>query len=365
MSPLVADVEVPRRSAGGEQAVRLMGQADFPPRISPWREFVRQQGQHSVNHDPTWLLALAQGRRHQTCCLEARAGDQLTGLLPLALVEGPLFGRFLVSLPWLSSGGVCCLDEQTGSALVDRAVRLADELQVQFLELRHERPVAHPALRQIVTDKVHMRLELPQSEADLWQQLSRKVRHQIRKADRLGFREIWGGVELLDEFYAVFSRRMRELGSPVDGRPLFASVLAHFPAAAELCVVREGTRPVAGALVLHGREATEMIRSAALSELRPTAINTWLHGRVMLRAMAHGSRVLDLGRPTIGSSVHTFKSRLGALPQPSAWQHYIRGRSPAEIRRASGKFDAWIQLWRRLPLPVTRCVGPAIARGLP
>jgi serine/alanine adding enzyme len=35
------------------------------------------------------------------------------------------------------------------------------------------------------------------------------------------------------------------------------------------------------------------------------------------------------------------------------------------MRRESGNFDRLIRLWRRLPLPVTRWIGPSIVRGIP
>jgi serine/alanine adding enzyme len=94
--------------------------------------------------------------------LEARgpAGEPC-GYLPLAFVGSFLFGRFLVSLPYLNSNGVIatCPDVQT--ALVGRAVELADELNAKHLELRHEAAVEHPALNGRMTSKVHMRLALP------------------------------------------------------------------------------------------------------------------------------------------------------------------------------------------------------------
>src|SRR5438046_9703572 len=91
--------------------------------------------------------------------------------------------------------------------------------------------------------QVHMRLELPATAGALWDQLNAKVRNQVRKGQKGGFTVHWGGAELLDEFYDVFSRNMRDLGTPAFGRRLFAAVLRQFPDQSELCVVRDGGRP--------------------------------------------------------------------------------------------------------------------------
>ena len=206
-----------------------------------------------LSRHPGWLTVLEHGLGHTPIALEAVRDGQTVGLMSLAFVRSLLFGRFLVSLPYLNSGGTLATDSAAADALTDRAVELADSLNVRFLELRHEWAQDHPALGQSRADKFHMRLELPETAGVLWDQLSAKVRNQVRKGQKGGFTIHWGGPELLDDFYRVFSHNMRNLGTPAFGRGLFASVLQQFPLQSELCVVREGSRPVAGACCSTGR----------------------------------------------------------------------------------------------------------------
>src|SRR5262249_12462458 len=203
-----------------------------------------------LSRHPGWLAVLRSGLRHDVYALEADRGGLTCGYLPLAYVRSLLFGRFLVSLPYLNTAGALADDDATRAALIDGAVRLADALKVRHLELRHEQPVGHPAFNGLLTGKVHMRLPLPASAEALWDGLSAKVRNQVRKAEKSGLTPVWGGLELLSPFYDVFSRNMRDLGTPVYARGLFAAVLKEFPAEAEVCVVRAGDVPVAGALLL-------------------------------------------------------------------------------------------------------------------
>jgi FemAB-related protein (PEP-CTERM system-associated) len=356
---------VDRSHTASCRSLSVVARDGLSAHLPAWREFARRHGPFSLNRDPTWLLVLAQGREHKPYCIQALRGDQVSGILPLSLVSSRLFGRFLVGLPHVSSGGVDCDDEATATALVDRAMALADELDVDFLELRHERPLAHPGLQRLITDKAHMRLDLPLDSKQLWRQLGGKIRNQLRKAQQFGFRDVWGGVELLDEFYGVYSRRMRDLGTPVDGITLFERILSHFAGSAELIIVRQDARPIAAAMLLHGAGLSEMHRSAALTQFRTTAVNTWLHWHALLRTQARGNGLFDFGRPTLGSSVCTFKERFGAQPHAAAVQHYLRRGSPAQLRRAGGKFDLWIRLWRHLPVCATRWLGPKIASGIP
>jgi hypothetical protein len=137
------------------------------------------------------------------------------------------------------------IDRGRAGRLAGRALRLADDLEVQHLELRHEQVLEHPALTECVNGKVHMRLALPATANELWDGFPAKVRNQVRKGRSNGLKVAWGGEELLPEFYAVFSHNMRDLGTPVYGRGLFRAVLEQFPDRAELCVVRAGRRPAA------------------------------------------------------------------------------------------------------------------------
>src|SRR5205807_2558039 len=99
--------------------------------------------------------------------------------------------------------------------LMDRAVTLSDELDVRYLELRHEQTFEHISLNQKNDTKVSMRLALPPSPEALLSSFKSKLRSQIRSGEKHPFDVLWGGPELLHDFYAVFTRNMRDLGTPV------------------------------------------------------------------------------------------------------------------------------------------------------
>src|SRR5262249_32282508 len=141
----------------------------------PQLEAYALRGQTSaLSRHPRWLTVLEQAFQHTAYALEAVEGSTTRGFLPLAFVRSLLFGRYLVSLPYLISGGILADDEATARLLIDRALRLADDLQVRHLELRHEQPIAHSALNGQLTTKVHMRLALPSFVGPLWEGLSAK-----------------------------------------------------------------------------------------------------------------------------------------------------------------------------------------------
>jgi FemAB-related protein (PEP-CTERM system-associated) len=333
-------------------------------KLPTWTSFAKQR-QASPSRDPVWLAILADGLHHQPYCVEATAGGQTIGILPLCYVHSLLFGRFLVGLPYLNVGGPIADEADVVRSLIDRAVALADELKVRYLELRHEKPIEHPALTQTLTSKVHMRLALPDNSETLWKRFDPKVRNQIRKAEKNDLTVQWGGQEFLSDFYSIFAHNMRDLGTPVFGRKLFQSILHHMAGDAELCVVRHRNRPVASGLLLHGSSVTEVPSASSLRSHNFTNANMLMYWHFLQRAITRGQHTFDFGRSSHDSNTYRFKKQWGAKPEPATWQYYVREGMVSDMRLESGKYDRMVRLWRRLPVFATRWIGPFIVRGIP
>jgi FemAB-related protein (PEP-CTERM system-associated) len=316
-------------------------------------------------HQPAWLLVLQSGLNHAPYWLEAHRAGRRVGILPLVHVRGPLFGSFLVSLPYLNSAGVLAEDECAAKALIDRAVELTDELDARYLELRHESRREHPKLTQDLTHKVHMRRELPRTSGELFCQLKPKVRNQVRKAEKQGLTIHWVGSELLADFYGVFSQNMRDLGTPVYSARLFENMLHYFPDAAELCIVRLLGKPVAAAIVVHGDGITDVTSASSLRAYNSTCANMLMYWHLLQRAIEREQQVFDFGRSSYDSNTYAFKKQWGANPEPAVWQYYLRKGSVNSMRPESGRYDLFIRLWKRLPVAFTRLIGPTISRGIP
>jgi FemAB-related protein (PEP-CTERM system-associated) len=326
---------------------------------------IDRQGAGRFSHRPEWLLVLRDGLGQATFLLEAVQNQQSVGWLPLAFVKSRLFGRFLVSLPYLNSAGVATFSAAVSDALVERAIRLADELDVRYLELRHEQRSLHPALSRELTSKMHLRLSLPPTTDELWRQLDPKVRNQIRKGQKHNLTVHWGGVDQLNDFYAVFSRNMRDLGTPTFGRRLFLSILERFPDCAELCIVRSADQPIAAALLVHGTGTTEVPSASSLRKYNATNANMLMYWQLLSRSVERNQHTFDFGRSSHDSNTYRFKLQWGAQPQPAIWQYYLRRGSIDEMRPTSPRYRRLIQMWRHLPVWLTRLVGPVIVRGIP
>lgn len=161
-----------------------------------WRALVARVPMSSAYCKPEWLRTVCLGLGHEPVVIATRRGGLLTGVLPLAYMRHLVFGRHLVSLPFVNSAGVIAEDAASESKLIDGAIQLADELKVRHLQLRHEREIEHPRLRDRLTSKVHMRLAMPSTEEELWKVIGSKTRNLVRKSQSQGLTVHWGGARL-------------------------------------------------------------------------------------------------------------------------------------------------------------------------
>jgi serine/alanine adding enzyme len=285
-------------------------------------------------------------------------------VLPLVIFNSRIFGRFAVSLPFVNYGGVLARDHAAAVCLQQEAGALVDQRRLAHVELRHTAR-QFPEL-EARAHKVGMLLRLEHDTAKAWECLDRKVRNHVRKAQKSQLTSRDGGAELLDRFYGVFARNMRDLGTPVYSRRFFAEVLAAFPDTARVFLVDRGDLTVAGAITLSFRDTLDNPWASSLREYRSLAANTLLYWRMVEHAIETRHSTFDFGRSTPGEGTFQFKQQWGAEPMPLNWEYVLaKGRMLPNLSPSNPKYRAAIALWTRLPLLVANRLGPHIVRSIP
>jgi FemAB-related protein (PEP-CTERM system-associated) len=329
-----------------------------------WDQFVLNRRDASGYHLSGWRRVFEDAFGHETLYLAAREHGRIAGVLPLVLFRSRIFGRFAVSLPFVNYGGVCAEDDDVAQALVAKASAVMEERRLSHVELRHTvRRLAHLPAR---THKVTMRLALGDDPTRMWDGLDRKVRNQVRKAEKSGLTWRRGGAELLERFYEVFAVNMRDLGTPVYSRRFFDQVLSNFPTTAAVCLVDHGDRTVAGAIALSHRDGLEVPWASSLRDYRSQCPNNLLYWKIIEHGIDTRHASLDFGRSTPNEGTYHFKAQWGARPEPLYWEYVMQGnRELPNLSPSNPKYRAAINLWTRLPVAVTKVIGPHIVRSIP
>jgi hypothetical protein len=88
-----------------------------------------------------------------------------------------------------------------------------------------------------------------------------------------------------------------------------------------------------------------------------------LYWETMRAACEEGFRTFDFGRSSRGSGTYRFKRQWGAQEEPLYWYTIPSVRRPGAPPRAD-RAAFLAASWRRLPLAVTRSLGPHIRKYL-
>jgi len=330
-----------------------------------WDAFVSSAADAETYHQFAWKHVLERVFGHECHYLLAREEPgSVCGVLPLAHLNSRVFGNFLVSIPCFNYCGILAESDSVVEALLKAASQLADKSGASHVELRHRSHVKLDLPYR--DDKVSMQLPLPGLAEELWGAFPSKLRAQIRRPTKEGAVCERGGIELLEEFYQVFSRNMRDLGTPVFPRQMFSEIYEHFPEQTDFYVVRLDRKPVAAAYTVGYRDTLEIPSASALREHSRSAPNMLLYWTILESAIEKGFKVFDFGRASMGSGPYRFKKQWGAEEQSLAW-HYILGEGDElpRINPENPKYRFAINVWRRLPVPVANVLGPRVVKHLP
>jgi FemAB-related protein (PEP-CTERM system-associated) len=331
------------------------------PRL--WDAFVREADGATFCHLSAWQEIIGGVLGHE--CLHAAAlsaSGELVGMLPLVRVRSRIFGHYLVSMPFLNAGGPLG-PREARERLVAWAVEQARRSRADLLELRSRDDVAPGLVRS--DRKVTVVLPLPATAEALWNETFRsKLRSQIRRAQKAGM-EARFGPDQAEAFYEVFARNMRDLGTPVLPWRFFEAIRKHFEDSVVFAAVYRRGEPVAGGCGFAFRGAFELTWASSLRRYAPEAPNMLLYWSLMEHAIARGIEVFDFGRCTPGSGTHRFKLQWGGADEPLPWSQWSARGLTAPPTPDRPVYRVAGAVWRRLPLAVTRAVGPLLARSLP
>ena len=328
-----------------------------------WDAYVASHPHATPYHQHRWLGLLTKVFSHRLIPLAATRDGSYAGVFPLVLMNSRIFGRFLVSLPFVNYGGLLTDSEEVDRSLWLQATALAKEVKANFLEARHVQSHSFVALRK--QHKVTMILDLVASIDGQWQAFDAKLRNQIRKAQRSGLTVRMGKAAEIRGFYEVFARNMRDLGTPVYSRRFFEEILSSFPETSTVFSVYSQQTIIASGIALSYRDTVQVPWAASHRGYRQMCPNNLLYWEIIQYAIKEGFRRFDFGRSTPGEGTYKFKEQWGARPVPLSWEYWTQAGTLPDISPKNPKYAWVISLRKRLPVPVTSWIGPSIVRNIP
>jgi FemAB-related protein (PEP-CTERM system-associated) len=328
-----------------------------------WSDIHRHMEQANLAQLPQWYYAIQEAYGHTPLYLEGEDGAGHQAILPSFLIRSRVFGTVVTSMPFLDAGGPCGSSPSLARTLVASLLNEAAERGARLVEFRCTVPMDLPLLPK--GDKVNLCLQLPKTPELLWRQLDTKVRNQIRKAERSGLSIEFGHAEKLNDFYEPFVHNMRDLGSPVHALGFFQTILTVFGDNAQVILVRKGAKAIGGLIALTFKDSLIVPWASSFRQYLPLCPNMLLYWETLRLGCLQGFRRFEFGRSSRNSGTYRFKRQWGALEEPLFWYTIpINRYKVKQLPITSKRVTLLTNIWRHLPLYVTRCLGPKIRRYL-
>lgn len=351
---------VPSGSSDNALKVRLMQAGD----VEQWDAFVQTCPDATFFHRAGWQRVIQGAFGHKTWFYLAEINGAIQGVLSLCQIKSPLFGHSLSSLPFCVYGGVAAITDEARTALDEAAQALAKKLKVGHLEYRSI-VSAHPGdpawhakalyvtFRKAITDNDETNLNA----------IPRKQRAMVRKGIKAG---LTGEIDQhIDRFFLAYSTSVHRLGTPVFSKKYFRLLKEVFGEDCEIRIIVKDKQVVAAVMSFYFRDEVVPYYGGGMPAAREFAGNDFMYWNLMQFAAARGCRLFDFGRSKLGTGAYDFKKNWGFEAQPLEYEYQLHASDAVpDNNPLNPKYQLFIKMWQKLPLPLANVIGPHIVKDL-
>jgi FemAB-related protein (PEP-CTERM system-associated) len=348
-------------AASAPRTLKLLQKQDY----ARWDAFVRACPSATFFHLSGWQSVIEQSFGIKTWFYYVEQDGAIQGVLPLAEIKSRLFGHSLGAMPFCVYGGVAATDDDARAMLDGAAHELAQKLGVGHLEYRGMQR-AHPGDASWHTKELYVtfRKEITGDDEANLNAIPRKQRAMVRKGIKLGLK---GVVEdNVDNMFTAYAHSVLRLGTPVFPKKYFALLQKTFGDECEVRTIYTADDQLVGSVLsFYWRDEVVPYYGGGMDLARSVAGNDFMYWNLMQAAASRGCRLFDFGRSKLGTGAYDFKKNWGFEATPLPYEYKLYGSSQLpDNNPLNPKYQLFIKVWKKLPLPVANFMGPFIVRNL-
>ncbi|OBP14606.1 peptidoglycan bridge formation protein FemAB [Rheinheimera sp. SA_1] len=331
------------------------------PQQQAWDQFVRAQADGSFFHLAGWQRVLNKALNHPTYYLYATENQQIVGVLPLAWVNSRLFGNALVSTPFCVYGGALG-EPAVRRALEQKAIEIGTELGVDHVELRYKDAQDNDWITR--SQHATFGCELAADDAAILAAIKKNQRALIRRAQQS---DLTTHIETDNaDFYQIYSESLRNLGTPVFSKKLIDALQQAFPADTEILTIRQQGTAVSSVFNFYYQGQVLPYYGGGKPIARELKSNDFMYYQLMCHAKANKEcHFFDFGRSKLDSGAYSYKKHWGMQNQLLHYQFkLIKAEQLSNLSPNNPKYQLFIKMWQKLPLAISRWLGPKLAHFL-
>lgn len=310
-----------------------------------WNEFLESERAHqmvTLAHNPSLgpILSKTFGYKSENRFIVEDL--KVVGVVPLVHFRGKV-----VSMPHFSYGGPILASDS------GMKVDLKSLFGGKRFELRgFERLSEH-----VYDKKISCVLQVQASEEAQMKLLKSKLRQKIRKAAKLGYHCTLGGIELLDDYYDLYIRKMLRFGSPPLGKVFFENLLTDYRfGEAQIAILYDGENVIASGMALSYLGFNEVCWSATDHNYDRFNVHALICWEMLRSSIAKKHAFFSFGRSTIDSNNHRFKRQWNPIELPIFYNY------SEPVGKSIKELTFLTEIWKRQPLGTSVFFGHRISK---
>ncbi len=327
-----------------------------------WDEYVSSSRTASMYHLSGWIDVIKNSFQFEPYYVQLMENEEIAAILPLFLVKKPFGKRGFLSMPFVSYGGVCAECEEKGQRIIDETVEVGKREAIDYAEFRNLALFGTDL--QLNLEKANYLLDIRNSKDDLLKKFRKQTRNRIRKSKKKGL-VVKRGHDLLPDFYELFAIAMKEHGTPVMPFSFFSEVISTFADLVTVLVAYKEKTAVGAKLSFIYKDTYYLAWGGYPNRYRKELANYLLTWEVIKIAKDLGLTSIDFGRSTKNSGPANFKKYFNAEEKQLYFQYWSDSGKPATPSTARDKYSLMINIWKKLPLRMTKMIGPQLVKYFP
>lgn len=328
-----------------------------------WDQFVEKCKLGTFFHLSGWKRVIEKVYKHNGHYLYAEKDGEIVGVLPLVEQKSILFGHALISTPFCVYGGVASDDEEVMLFLEQQAIEKAHSLGVDYLELRYPFERNNPKL---IEKCAHSSFgcEIAEDDEKILAGIKKKQRAVVRHSlkNELSWR-IDGDAATA---YDVYSESVRNLGTPVFPKQYFNALVEEFGHNCDVLTVEHEGKAVSSVLSFYYKDHVLPFYGGGLHSARALKSNDFMYYQLMCNAKAkRQSTFFDFGRSKNDSGAFKYKRTWGMEPVALHYHfHLVKAEELPNLSPNNPKYQIFIKMWQKLPVTLSRMIGPFLSKYL-
>lgn len=338
-----------------------------PAQFALWNDYVKTHQQGSFFHLSGWQTVIEKSFNHSCYFLYAEQKGMICGVLPLVEVKSKLFGHALVSTPFCVYGGAIADSSEITRQLEKKACQLAEELCVDYLELRYK----NKQDSSLLLKQVHSAFgcEIAENSGKILANIKKKqravIRHSLKNELSCSISSEAKKTDFTD-FYQLLSTSYRNLGTPIFTKRYFENLIATFGDCSDIAVIRDKeNQPSSAVMNFYFNEQVLPYYGGGNDSARGLKSADFMYYQVMCHAQKKGKTWFDFGRSKNDSGPYKYKKNWGMEPQPlHYYYHLVNTDELPSLSPNNPKYKFFINMWQKLPLKVSQMIGPFLSKYL-